>query len=142
MKTFVFPLLIFLMAVLILLTSGCSNEAERHYNTGVELQEQGRLEEAIVEYNEAISLDPELAEAYSNRGIVYVNKGEYDKATAAFDRAIELDPQVADAYLGRGLAYGSKGEYDKALSDLEKCIELSNNPALVELAQQLLDELR
>ena len=47
---------------------GGSSEAQKHYDTGVELAEQGRPEDAIVEYDEAIRLKPQDAEVYTNRG--------------------------------------------------------------------------
>ena len=60
-----------LFAALALALVGCGglSEAEERYNAGVELQEQGSLEEAISEYDEAIRLDPQLADAYNNRGL-------------------------------------------------------------------------
>ena len=65
---------------------------------GVDYDEQGQLDSAIDEFDEAIALDPQLAEAYYNRGTAYLDKGNYDQAIADFNQAIEIDPQLADAY--------------------------------------------
>lgn len=73
-----------------LVLSGCGglSEAEEHYNAGVELQEQGRLEEAIAEYDEAIRLDPQDAVVYYNRGFAYDDLGQHQRAIQDYDEAI------------------------------------------------------
>ena len=47
-------------------------------------------DKAIVEYTEAIRIDPKMARAYYNRAGAYEDKGDYDKADADFARAKEL----------------------------------------------------
>lgn len=95
---------IVLLPALLLLYSGCSGvgetvksrEAEKHYATGVELHETGNLLEAIVEYGEAIRLDPELAKAYANRALAYTELGKDAEAARDAEKAIELgyDPTL------------------------------------------------
>ena len=80
MKTFVFITLLALINFVVLPACGGLSEAEQHYNAGVELQEQGRLEEAIAEYDEAIRLDPQDADVYNNRGIAYDELGQLQRA--------------------------------------------------------------
>ena len=60
--------------------------AEQHYNVGVALLEEGQYEQAILELDKALELDPTIkvdpayAKAYSDRGLAYSNQGEYDSA--------------------------------------------------------------
>jgi tetratricopeptide (TPR) repeat protein len=56
----------------------------------------GQYEEALADLNEAVELEPELAQAYYHRGVVYGSIGEYEKATEDLHRAIELDPSLAE----------------------------------------------
>ena len=82
---------------------GCGlSEAEKHYNAGAELQEQGRLEEAIAEYDQAIRLDPQYVLAYFNRGVAYHGLGEFQQAVEDLDEAIRLDPDFGRDYHNRG----------------------------------------
>jgi tetratricopeptide (TPR) repeat protein len=53
---------------------------------------EGAIDKAIGEYNEAIRLDPQYAQAFYNRGIAWYGKGELDKAIKDFNDAIKIDP--------------------------------------------------
>ena len=68
------------LATLLVAACGSISEAGKHYNAGLEFQKQGNLREAIVEYNEAVKLDPQLAVAYINRGNAYDNLGQSERA--------------------------------------------------------------
>ena len=116
--------------------------AEQHNTRGIALAEEGEHEHAIAEFSKAIEVDPKLAKAHYNRGLTYFEKGEFDKAIADFNEAIEVDPKFAKAYYNRGTLHAARGEVAKAVSDLEKFIELSDDPALVQAAERLLDKLR
>lgn len=82
------------------------------------------MELAIEEYDQAIALDPQYAEAYLARGYTYAIMGDLDRAIADFDQAIALDPQLAEAYAKRGTAYAVKGDFDQAIADLDQAIAL------------------
>ena len=67
-----------------------TSDAETVYAAGVRMQRQGRLDEAVTHYTQAIAIDPTLAQAYSNRGSTYLNLGEPEKAIADLDEALSL----------------------------------------------------
>jgi Flp pilus assembly protein TadD len=46
-----------------------------HNNLGVAYQEQGRLDDAIKEYQTAINLKPDYADAHNNLGAAHKKKG-------------------------------------------------------------------
>jgi tetratricopeptide (TPR) repeat protein len=58
-------LVVALLLVSALASPGCGggSDAAKHYNAGAKLGEQSRWEEAIQDYDEAIRLDPKLAQA-------------------------------------------------------------------------------
>ena len=70
--------------------------------------------EAIVYLNQAIAINPNLAEAYKSRGFVYDNLGKSKKAIADYTKAIEINPQLTYGYNNRGIAYDKLGESEKA----------------------------
>ena len=105
---------------LLLLTSSCIvsgdrlGEAEEYYRSGVDLREQGRLEEAIAAYGEVVRLNPQISAAYAvynNRGRSYMELRQYKRAIQDLDEAIRLNPQYAAAYNNQGRSYASLDEH-------------------------------
>lgn len=96
--------------------SGCggSNKAEERYNAGVELQDQGLLEEAIAEYDEAISIDADFVEAYRSRGAAYALLNQDQQAIEDYDEAIKLTPRLSQPSIDQGFAYGELGDDPRA----------------------------
>ena len=91
-----------LLLLSMLLAPGCqakSIQSETHHKNGLALIMDGEYEEAIVELNKAIELDPEYADAYYNRGIAYDKSGEVAKAISDYEKCIELsnDPELVEA---------------------------------------------
>ncbi|MFH1564118.1 MAG: tetratricopeptide repeat protein [Nitrospirota bacterium] len=96
---------------------------------GNEYYNKGLYDQAILDYNKALEINPRCAEAYNNRGIAYKNKGLYDQAISDYNKAIEINPRYAEAYYNRGSAYYNKGLYDQAISDYNKALEINPRDA-------------
>ena len=98
----------------------------------------------FADYDEALRLKPDLAEAYNNRGAVKDELGRHDDALADYDEAIRLKPDLAEAYGNRGNAKNALGLKDEARKDFETVLELArnaNNPNIVRRAEQSLRDL-
>lgn len=104
-----------------------SQPGDNKYGSNPKEEEGGK---PIADYNKAIELAPDSADAYYNRGDAYDEMGEYGKAIADYNKAIQLNPNLASAYYNRGCAYGEIGAYDKAIADYNKAIELNPNDSL------------
>ena len=73
---------------------------------------------ALVDYDQAIKLNPKSDIAYLNRGIAYKAKGDLDRAITDYDQAIIHNPKSFVAYTLRALAYTAKGDPDRAAADM------------------------
>ena len=84
---------------------------------------QGRQEDAIGCYTEALREDPSNPWAYCERGRVYLDEpAKQDQALADFNEAIRLDPSLALAYNGRGVVYKNRGDLDQAITDYSEAL--------------------
>ena len=90
-------------------------------------------ERAIQEYDEAIRLERNHAEAYYKRALAYEALGNTTEAENDLERAIQsYDEQVAkdkifgEAYHGRGLAFQALGKNEQAEQDFAKANDLEH----------------
>ena len=57
---------------------------------GNALKVQGKLDEAIVSFNKAVSLKPDYAGAYNNMGNALKDQGKLDEAIASYNKALSI----------------------------------------------------
>ena len=113
-----------------------------HNSLGADLFKNGKLEEAMYHYNEAIRLNPNATDFYNNRGICYFALGQPQSAVEDYNKAVTLNPKFADAYYNRGVAYVKLGRNQSAFDDFSEAIRLKadsadayNNRAIIYLNQ-------
>jgi tetratricopeptide (TPR) repeat protein len=102
-------------------------------NRGVIYQFYGKDDQALEDFDKAISINPRYASPYNGRGVILDKRGRADEAVAAFDKAIELDPLGGAAYVGRAEIRFQRAQFDLALADLNKFLSLypSDPPNLI-----------
>jgi tetratricopeptide (TPR) repeat protein len=83
-------------------------------------RKQGRLQEAIGLYRQAIALDPLRANFQLALGDKLYDLGRYEEAKAALDKAQELNSQLASLHLTRGEVLLSEGHAEEAAAEIEK----------------------
>jgi Flp pilus assembly protein TadD len=91
---------------------------------GVGLQAQGRLEDAVAAYREAVRLKPDYPAAYINLGVVLGSKGRWDEAVAAYREAVRLRSDDAGPRLYHGIALSVLGRWDEAVAELREATRL------------------
>jgi tetratricopeptide (TPR) repeat protein len=89
----------------------------------------GNLDDMLRDYNEAIRINPDFAQAYDRRGMVKRELGQLEEAVADFTRSIDLgNPQLYVLYEDRGIAYAQMRELQAAEADFTRSLE-HGNPA-------------
>jgi tetratricopeptide (TPR) repeat protein len=102
--------------------------ATAYINRGIAYYRQGKYDQAITNYNQAISISKNV-HAYINRGIAYHRQGKYELAIADYNRALGINKNNVDAYINRGITYRRLGYYEQALADYQQALSIdSNNP--------------
>lgn len=89
-------------------------EARSYRIDGLELQNQGRLDEARTMYEKAIKLDPGYAVAYNDLGVIYESVGLFKEAEDYYLQAVKLDPNYAPGYSNLALFYEARGHNEQA----------------------------
>jgi Flp pilus assembly protein TadD len=90
-------------------------EEGRAYRTqGQNLQQAGRLYEALAAYQKAAAIYPSYAEAYNDMGVVLESLGRTREAEQAYWRALELKPNLAAVHSNLALLYESQGKVKEA----------------------------
>lgn len=101
-------------------------QADAHLSDGLKHAWEGNLDEAIVAFDQAIAVAPDLSVAYLNRGLAYDRQGESSRAIADLDRAIRHAPRSARAYYNRSLLLRKNGDTRRADLDERRAISLDS----------------
>jgi len=109
------------------ISEGIDNDiaAAAFYARGTIKNNLSRNDEAISDYNEAIRLKPNYAEAYLLRGISKNNLGRFEEAIPDYNEAIRLKPNYAEAYLFRGLLKRSLRKEEEAKVDHQTALKIA-----------------
>ncbi len=116
--------------------------ARAPYNKGLELARAGRFPDAILQFREALRLDPGLARAHYNLGLVYLRGGRPALALEALTRACELDRRAPAYFHAQGSALAAMGRPKQAEDLYRRALRIDDEhlPSIYALANSL--ELR
>ena len=99
--------------------------AYTEFYIGITSSKKGESEEAIAHFDQAISINPQFAEAYGNRGVAKQALGWHHEAITDYDEVTRINPQDALAYCNRGAAKHSLGLHSEAIADYDQAIRLN-----------------
>jgi tetratricopeptide (TPR) repeat protein len=101
-----------------------SDEEAVRNNLGTVLMERGDRENAIVQFNQAIRINPEFPDAHNNLGVAMMQAGRAREAVHYFQRALELNPAYAQAHANLGTALLQAGDLEQARRHLRQAVDL------------------
>src|SRR5438132_1730820 len=111
------------------------SDAEAHYNLGNVLRVQGRVDEAIAEYREALRFDSNHAEAHHNLGAAFQDRGKLDEAAAEYHEAARVRPAFAEAHYNLGVVLSLQDKLVDATAEYREALRI--NPHFAEAHQNL-----
>jgi protein O-mannosyl-transferase len=104
------------------------NSAVPHYNLASALNAQGRIDEAIAEYQTAIRIHPAVV-AYTSLGAAYQAKGLINEAIEQYQLALRLQPDDADTHTYLAIVYAESGALDNAIEHFRIAVKLQPDSA-------------
>ena len=93
--------------------------AVSHYQQAAACKKQGKLDEAIAAYQQAIALRPDYIEAYNNLANLLQERGRLSAAIDYLRNAIDLQPNYIEAHLNLGMALLRSGDLKNGFTEYE-----------------------
>jgi len=107
---------------------------------GVRLALNGRHDEAMADYQQAISINPGYAEAHANVGHELLLAGKVEEAYGPLVEALRLKPDLAIPQDDLGVVLMEHGNFEEARPHVEESVRLA--PANAELQSNLCLDLQ
>lgn len=121
--------------------------AQENLDRGRALLNSGNVNDAIAMLSNAVSRNPNLAEAYNLLGVAYEAKGMRDRAFESLQKAVRRDQDNAEYLNNLGYLYFKNGDYDKAAKYLKRAVKFApqvqrywNNLGLTQAQRANFDE--
>jgi tetratricopeptide (TPR) repeat protein len=104
------------------------NAAALH-NLGLALHDQGKLEESVEQFQQAVRLRPDFADAHSDLGMVLAKLKRWDDAAAHFQQVIRLRPDQPDGLIHLGAVLRELGKLDESAERLRQAARMKPDDA-------------
>lgn len=98
-----------------------------HFEEGNELYAQGRFDEAIAAYRQALHWKPSHAEAYNNMGAALQARGRIEEAETAYHDAVRLKPDYATAWNNLGSILQEQRKPHEAVAACRRALQLDRS---------------
>lgn len=103
-----------------------------HNRRGELLADAQHPDEAIKDFQAAITMDANCSLAIHNRAVTLAQRNQFAAALRDFNRVIELNPGLAVAYRNRAELLSALGRTEEAVADYSRAIEtLPEDPSLL-----------
>jgi Flp pilus assembly protein TadD len=102
-------------------------------NRGAFRLANGRVAEAIPDFEAALNIRPSSANTLNNLGMALARSGRREEAIAHFQRALTTNPQHSSAYFNLGNTLVEAGRFDEAVASYRKQLETQPDNAAVYL---------
>src|SRR5437660_12322704 len=128
-----------LLLFLLLLAYGCGGDVQAkkaaYLQKGGAYVTQEKYTAAVIEFSNAIRLDPHDAQAYYKLALAYLKQGEpqLQNAFQALHKSVDLDPSLTDAQLKLGALYLLGKKFDAAQTKAELVLQNDANNAVAYL---------
>ena len=93
-------------------------------NLGVALASEGKPEEAVRQYENALRIRPGYAEAHNNMGVALAAQERYREAIVQYGEALKIWPTYAAAHNNLGTALASEGRVQDSIREFREALRI------------------
>ncbi len=98
--------------------------AKKAFEHGLQSLLKSKPNDAAKDFEKAVALYPEYADAWVNLGKLRVGQQSIDAAREAFRKAMEADPKVVTPYMELGLLAAKDANWQESCKYLDRAVEL------------------
>jgi protein O-mannosyl-transferase len=99
------------------------------YGLGNALFQEGKVDEAIAQYQKALQINPNYAETCNNLGNALLEQGKVNEAIEYLQKALQINPDNVEACGNLGNALLHQGKVDEAIEHLRKAVQINPHSA-------------
>lgn len=115
---------------------------ERHYNAALTAFQEGALDKAFIDCEEALFINESHGPANLLLGRITIRNGDYIRAVAALRKAAEARPNDPEVFFYLGQAFEKRGLNEEARQAYEKVVEVAPEGPRAERVREWLDRAR
>ncbi|HPS92084.1 MAG TPA: tetratricopeptide repeat protein [Methanothrix sp.] len=105
-------------------TTELDNSKANWLREGNLMQTQEKYQEAVVKYEEALTVDPAYKDALYKKGVMLMALNNLTDAAKQFDQALQADPNFKQAYVAKGVILEADGKFLEAQKAYDKALEI------------------
>lgn len=98
-----------------------------HTQLGLALGSQNRVDEAKVQFDRALAINPNSAVAHFGRGMALASKNDWDAAIAEYRLTLRLNSRYESAHIYLAAGLRQKGDWDAAIAEYREALRLNPN---------------
>jgi len=108
------------------------NNAKARAWYALTLQPQRRFDEAVLQAQKAIELDPLSFQVSNVLGVSYYLAGNNEEALRCARQTLQIDPRFASAYALSGMALEHERKYELAIAEYQKGLQLAPGHSFIQ----------
>jgi tetratricopeptide (TPR) repeat protein len=121
------------LIILAAILAGCSGDPQvrkqKYFNSGLDYLKKGKYQESILQFQNALKLDPHYVDAFYHLAQAQFASYEWREAYTNLQHAIQLDPTRVDARLSLGNLYLAARDFPNARDEASYALQRDPNSA-------------
>ena len=107
------------------LLAGVRRSAAVHYDIGAMLDQQGKPQEAMKQYEQTLRFNPDYAEVHNDLAADLIDQGRLQEARAHCEQALRLKPEYAEAHNNLATVLVQSGNVPQAMEHWQQALRIN-----------------